>query len=244
MIIINKNIKLGFSVFIKTVLLTLMVWIIHISVVAIVIGWVNPQIEGYNVYYTEDGGQTTQEIYETFNIDDKKIEEYKNKDNYLVVAKPGKLSSNISNAINIAVTVCSLLLATAMYFTEFWNMGDIDANNFELRGVKYNKKRPLVIALLGYSPFILSYILLVVFKALNVLPSYSRLFYYINYYAYYIISLITPNLNGAYDLLINTILVCVILIPIPTICYGAYILGTKHIDIKRKIIYKKENNNG
>lgn len=235
---------MGLSVFIKTALLAVMVWVINISVVAIAIGWVNPQIEGYNVYYTEDGGETVSEIYETFDIKDKEIEKYKDKENYIVVAKPGKISGGVSTALNIFITVSSLLLAVAMYFTEFWNMGDVDANNFELRGVTYNKKRPAIIALIGYSPFILSYILLVVFKVFNLFPAYSKLFYYFNYYAYYIIGLITPNINLASDSLLSVILTGVILIPIPVICYVAYILGTKHIDIKRNIIYKKEKKNG
>lgn len=220
-----------------------MVWIINISLVAIAVAMTKPE-DGYTIVYSEDEGTTVSEVYTHYHKDgeDLKYKDYENKENYYKRSIPGKLNSTTATALNVFTTISGLLLAIATYFTEFWNMGDIDANNFELRGVAYSKKRPLLIALLGYSPFILSYILLVVFKLLSLFPNYTKIFYYGNYYAYYILSLIMPNLNLAADSLISVLLSGVILIPIPVICYVAYILGTKHIDIKRKLIYKKEEN--
>ena len=219
-----------------------MVWIINISLVAIAVAITKPE-DGYTIVYSEDEGKTTSEVYTHYHKDgeDLKYSEYENKENYYKRTISGKLNSTTSSAINIITTISSLLLAVATYFTEFWNMGDIDANNLELRGVKYSKKRPIFIALIGYSPFILSYVLLVAFKLLNLFPNYTRIFYYLNYYAYYLLSLMMPNLNLAADNLLSVVLSGVVLIPIPLICFGAYILGTKHIDIKRKLIYKKED---
>ena len=231
MITITKQAKLTAAVFFKTVVLVLMVWIINISLVAIAVAITKPE-DGY-----------TSEVYTHYHKDgeDLKYSEYENKENYYKRTISGKLNSTTLAAINIITTISGLLLAIATYFTEFWNMGDIDANNLELRGVKYSKKRPIFIALIGYSPFILSYVLLVAFKLLNLFPNYTRIFYYLNYYAYYLLSLIMPNLNLAADNLLSVVLSGVVLIPIPLICFGAYILGTKHIDIKRKLIYKKED---
>ena len=242
MITISKQARLGMAVFFKTVVLVIMVWIINISLVAVAVAITKPE-EGYTIVYSEDEGTTVSEVYTHYHKDgeDLKYKDYENKENYYKRSIPGKLNSTTATALNIFTTISSLLLAVATYFTEFWRMGDIDANNFELRGVTYNKKAPLFIALAGYSPFILSYVLLVVFKICNLAPSYSRIFYYCNYYAYYILSLIMPNLNLATDSLLSVLLSGIILIPIPAICYIAYILGTKHIDIKRKLIYKKED---
>ena len=241
MITINKQTKLALAVFFKTVVLVAMVWIINISLVAIAVAITKPE-DGYTIVYSEDEGTTTSEVYTHYHKDgeDLKFKEYENKENYYKRSIPGKLNSTTLTAINIFTSLSGLLLAIATYFTEFWNMGDVDANNLELRGVAYNKKRPLFIALAGYSPFILSYILLVAFKLLNLFPNYTKIFYYANYYAYYVLSLIMPNLNLAADSLLRVILSGVVLIPVPVICYTAYILGTKHIDIKRKLIYKKE----
>ena len=242
MIIISKHAKLAVAVFFKTVVLVLMVWIINISMVAIAVAITKPE-EGYTIVYSEDEGTTTSEVYTHYHKDgeDPKFKEYENKENYYKRSIPGKLNSTTATALNLFTTISSLLLAVATYFTEFWNLGDVDANNLELRGVTYNKKRPLLIALLGYSPFILSYIVLVSFKLLNLFPNYTKIFYYVNYYAYYILSLIMPNLNLAADSLAGVLLSGLVLIPVPVICYTAYILGTKHIDIKRKLIYKKED---
>ena len=242
MITITKQAKLTAAVFFKTVVLVLMVWIINISLVAIAVAITKPE-DGYTIVYSEDEGKTTSEVYTHYHKDgeDLKYSEYENKENYYKRTISGKLNSTTLAAINIITTISGLLLAIATYFTEFWNMGDIDANNLELRGVKYSKKRPIFIALIGYSPFILSYVLLVAFKLLNLFPNYTRIFYYLNYYAYYFLSLIMPNLNLAADNLLSVVLSGVVLIPIPLICFGAYILGTKHIDIKRKLIYKKED---
>ena len=173
-----------------------MVWIINISLVAIAVAITKPE-DGYTIVYSEDEGKTTSEVYTHYHKDgeDLKYSEYENKENYYKRTISGKLNSTTLAAINIITTISGLLLAIATYFTEFWNMGDIDANNLELRGVKYSKKRPIFIALIGYSPFILSYVLLVAFKLLNLFPNYTRIFYYLNYYAYYFLSLIMPNLN-------------------------------------------------
>ena len=219
-----------------------MVWIINISLVAIAVAITKPE-DGYTIVYSQDGGETQSEVYTHYHKDgeDLKYSEYENKENYYKRTISGKLNSTTLAAINIITTISGLLLAVATYFTEFWNMGDIDANNLELRGVKYSKKRPIFIALIGYSPFILSYVLLVAFKLLNLFPNYTRICYYLNYYAYYLLSLIMPNLNLAADNLLSVVLSGVVLIPIPLICFGAYILGTKHIDIKRNLIYTKED---
>lgn len=230
--------------FVKTILLTVMVWIINISLVAMAVGWVNPPPESYTVYYSEDDGQTMQEIITVKDLEDPEVQQYKDVKNYYIIAKSGKISENVSAALSIVTTIFGLALGVATFYTNFWNMGDIDANNFELRGTKYSKTRPLIIALAGYSPFILSYLLLIVFKIFNVFPLYSKVFYYLNYYAFYFIGLIMPNVNLTNDSLISVIAVGVILLIIPAICYLAYLLGTKHIDVRRKLIYKKEQNNG
>lgn len=221
-----------------------MVWIINVSLTAMAVGWVNPQPENYTVYTTEDGETLGDKVFVTNLKDDPKLEEYKNNKDYLIVPKPGKLSVNVTNALHIVTMVCGALLGIATYYTEFWNLGDVDANNHELLGKKPNKKAPLITALLGYSPFILSYLALLVCKIFNIFPTFGKIFYFINYYAFYFIDLLIPNYDLAKDGLLNIILVGLILIPIPLICYAAYILGTKHIDIRRKIMYKKENNNG
>lgn len=242
MITISKQAKLAIAVFFKTVVLVAMVWIINISLVAIAVAITKPE-DGYTIVYSEDEGTTVSEVYTHYHKDgeDLKYKEYENKENYYKRAIPGKLNETTSTALNVFTTISSLLLAVATYFTEFWNMGDVDANNFELRGVSYNKRTPIFVALAGFAPFILSYVLLVAFKLLNLFPIYTKIFYYLNYYAYYPLSLIMPNLNLASDSLLSVILSGVVLIPIPLICYLAYILGTKHIDIKRKLIYKKED---
>ena len=229
----------------KTVILICMVWIINLSLISISVSITKPT-DGYIVYYSEDGGKTLEEVYTHYHKDgqDKNLAKYENNEKYYKKDITGKLNDGLLTTLNIITTVCSLLLAVANFYHEFWALGDSDQARFELNNRPYNKKRPLIPIFLGYSPFILTYFILLISKLFNVLPSFSVWFYYLNFYAHYIISLLIPNAATTQNSLIGIILSIVVFVPIPAICYTAYIFGTKHIDIKKSLMYKKEKQNG
>ena len=241
MVKINRSLKLSGLVFIKTIVLVLMVFIINVSLVAIGIAITKPT-DGYTVYYSEDGGKTLDEVYTHYYKDgeDLKYNALKNDEHYYKKEIAGKLNDNVKNIIDVISYVCGFLLLIAIFYNEFWREGDKDATDFEFSKKPYNKYKGFKIALLGTSPFILSYIILIISKLFNILPSFSRYFYFINYYMYYIIGILIPNIETKDNGILNILATIIVLIPIPLICAIAYNLGTKHLDIKKSIMYKKE----
>ncbi len=235
----NKDIKLAILTFIKTAVLIIMVLIIHVSLVAIAVAFEKP-VAGYTVYESSDGGKTLTEVYTHYNSDgeDTKLAEYQNKPGYYKKEISGKISGSAETFINIFCLTASLLLSIGVFYQTYWDRGDGDATRSEIEQKTVKTRKGLIIALCGTAPMILSYILLVVSKIFNVLPVALKIFTVLNYHLFPVCEwLIGNNLSAAP--IINVILTALVLVPVPLVSAAAYILGTKHEDIKKKVLYKR-----
>lgn len=238
----KQNLKLCVRIFIKTLVMIAMVAIINVSTIAIAVAVEKP-VAGYTVYYSEDGGKTLNEVYTYYYADgeDTKYDNYKDDNHYYKKNIAGKISDGAKNGINIFCAVASILLMLAVFYTDLWAKGDKDATRFELSGAKYKKTQGLIDALLGTSPFILSFLILIAAKIFNVLPFFNKIYFYINYYLFPFLEplLVKESLNEISFIYI--LIAGIVLIPIPLICAIAYYLGSKHLNIKNKLMYKKED---
>lgn len=237
----KKELKFSGLLFVKTIVLILMVIVIHFSLVTIAVSVTQPR-EGYVIYHSTDGGETVEEVYTHYYADgeDTRIAQYEGKEGYYQSYIPGKLSSGIQTGIGIFTTVSSLLLMIAMYYNDLWRRGDADATRKELSGVGFRKSQGLIDGAIATIPFALTWVMLVICKLANILPEYIKIYRYCNYHLFYFIDLLLPYNTTAENSLLNVLLCFLLLLPVPLICMGAYILGYKHIDIRRSLIYKKK----
>ncbi|MBQ0111075.1 MAG: hypothetical protein KBS41_04030 [Oscillospiraceae bacterium] len=235
----SKNIKATVTVLIKSVVLAVMVFIINFSLMTILVSATKPS-DGYTVYKTENGKQT--EVYTHYYKDgeDKNLEKYKSLDGYSKKALPGTLSQNYKDAINIFTCVAALCLIIAGFYTPFWKMGDDDANKNQLMNAPYNRNRAWYISIIGTSPYILSWLILLVCKIAGIGNSYFQYYRILNYHYYYLIDWFLPNNTFTNNSIIGVLALVITLVPVVAVSVGAYRMGEKHIDIKNRIMYKKK----
>ncbi len=235
----SKIIKAIFTVFIKSVVLSVMVFIINFSLITILVSVTKPS-DGYTVYKNENGKQT--EIYTHYYKDgeDTNLEKYKDADGYYKKALSGTLSQNYKNAINLFTGAAAVCLIIAGFYTPFWKMGDSDATKYELNHTPYNKNRVWYIAVIGTSPYILSWVALAVCKIANSGNSYFKFYRIFNYHYYYLIDWLLPENRLTDNSLLEVLALCITLVPVVATSVIAYRLGEKHVDIKKRIVYKKE----
>ena len=235
----SKNIKAIFTVFIKSVVLAVMVFIINFSLITIFVSVTKPS-DGYTVYKNENGKQTEVYTYYYKDGEDTNLEKYKDADGYYKKDLSGTLSQNYKNAINAFTGVAAVCLIIAGFYTPFWKMGDSDATRYELNKTPYNKNRAWYISIIGTSPYILSWVALAVCKIAGGGNSYFKFYRIFNYHYYYLIDWLLPQNDLTANPLLGVLALCVTLVPVVAVAVIAYRLGEKHVDIKKRIVYKKE----
>lgn len=142
-------------------------------------------------------------------------------------------------AVDVVVQLMMLAIVAAFPYSTLWALGDKDAN-----GVRFHRKKPqlfrgLIIGALGNIPYFILYVLLFVSKCGVITPSYLGI--------YRLIHLpFLPYINGVLNTAIATtteasvwqlLALLPVVLVIPAVSCGAYILGYKEISLRDCIVY-------
>lgn len=218
-------------------------FLIYASVTIIAVGGETKEI-GYKILYSEDG-QSYEEVYSHYysDGDDLKFKEYDGKEKYYKTPIRSELSENSTNIVRWISQVVSLVIWFSMIYGIFWKAGDSNADFAELGNAKLDKFKGIKAGLLADIPVFLAYAVLVISYVFKVLPSYPKIYKILTYFMFGFNDIfIKGTINGFVITPLSIILSAIVLLPIPLMSSYAYFMGQKHIIIKEKIIYKKEEN--
>ena len=227
---------------IRTVVAALIAFVLYISVTTIFVGAETKEI-GYKILHSQDG-QNFDEVYSHYYADgeDTRFKDYDGKEEYYKTPIRSQLSSKFTNIARWSSQSLAFILWCATVYSILWKVGDADGNMTELGDKPRDKFKGLKIGLLADLPIAVLYILLIITSVLKIFPSYPRIYKILTYFMFaFNDTFIKATGNGFATTFWGVFLSAIVLLPLPIVSAYAYFMGQKHIIIKEKIIYKKED---
>lgn len=255
----RENIKMAFSVFGKTILVTIMSIFIYISLTSIMVGLTTKTI-GYRIVdYDEQGNEIVLE--EHLLADEESSVEGSVDEASSQLEESGSETSgegegttttsstarrvyfrndmpqSAAIAQDVICQIITLILIVIFPYTALWSKGDRDKNNVNFGHMPEDKLRGLKVGLMASIPSLLAYIGLIVCKFVPV-DWYWVIYKYVNMAFYPILTAIGGAATLTADLSIGAIALTFLpMLVVPLVCYGGYMLGYKQISISEKFIY-------
>lgn len=198
---------------------------------------------GYNIYSVDKNGERKEKLYTYYYADgkDEKMEELKEEDiEYKTEYIRSDLSLGGSIAYAVITQIICLAVLVAFIYSQLSKLGKTDNTDVNYKGYAEDKLKGLKIGLVTAAPFILFYLVHIVF-ALGVKPDFSMAYYRIvNYIFYPVLNFVIGNADVAVgDLgVIEFILALLPLLVVPVAAHFSYIIGYKKIEFFDKLIYK------
>lgn len=142
-------------------------------------------------------------------------------------------------AVDVIASICMLLILAAFPYSIVWSRGDRDKNSVNFGHMQEDKLRGLKVGLISAIPAGIAYIVLIVSKIFDVLPTYVFFYRLGNVPFLPLLNAIIPDTVKTTAQLpwgsILGMLVCVVYVP--AVCCLAYFLGYKQISLSEKFIY-------
>lgn len=232
------------KLWVKILISTIMAFFVIFSTTLIFTALFTENI-GYNVYTVDENGERDELLYTYRNSDgeDSKYEEYKEK--YGDLAKEeiySDLTSGESIVYAVVTQIICLAVLVSFVYSQLSKLGRTDNTNVSYKGYAEDKFKGLKIGIVTAAPFIIFYLVHIVF-ALGVKPDFSMAYYRIvNYIFYPVLNFVIGNADVTVgDLsVIDFVLAFLPLAVVPLTAQISYILGYKKIEFSDNFIYKKE----
>ncbi len=231
------NGRLAVGVFFRMVLSTFFCLIMFFSMSVLSVSLFGKNV-GYVLYeYDKDGKATVveQHRYEAGEeeIDASELPSGQRVENIREVP------ASAQTGVDILVQLMMLAIVAAFPYSTLWSLGDKDAN-----GVRFHRKKPqlfrgLIIGCLGNIPYFVLYVLLFVSKLGVISPAYLGIYRLINLpFLPYINMVVDTAVSTATDAAVWQLLALLpVVLVIPAVSCGAYILGYKEISLRDRIVY-------
>ncbi len=234
--------KNGLSLFLKTLVILIMSFILTISINVLAIAGFTENI-GYNAYVSDENGDKIAEYtHYSADGDDTELAEYEEK-GYTV--QKNSIRSELKGkgyVISQVVTqFLSLVILCVFVYNSLFVIGNKDFNAVKFKRQKSDILKGLKIGLVSVIPYFAVYLVCVV-CAIGVKPDLPiSLFNLCNFYIYQILVAIVNGSKYVGDLAVwQFILILLSLTVIPLISCGSYILGYKDVFWFDKFIFKKK----
>ena len=182
------------------------------------------EIKQLYTYYYEDGDDTQKEIYKDkgYNLTEFSIRS--------VVPKGTRIFWHI-----VSQVFCFIIMFTFIY-NILAKQGNKDSNLVNYKSQKEDKLKGLKIGLIAVAPSFVMLLYAAISKKVTI-----AMFAFLNSYLYDLISIICGGAKSFAELQIwQTLLLFILLVIIPLVSWGSYLLGYKSISISEKIIYKNK----
>lgn len=152
------------------------------------------------------------------------------------------LRTTLPNGISVASDILSQLfmaiILISMPYSILWMQGDRDANKVQFGHMDKDLYRGLKVGAMAAIPSLLAYIVLLISRLFDVLPSYPFIFRFLNASFLPIVNRTFVNVKTSADIpAISFLILFLFILVVPAVCTLAYYLGYRHISISEKIIY-------
>lgn len=151
------------------------------------------------------------------------------------------ISSSGSQIIRTLIQIACIIGIVSFVYPVCHRFGDMDAPLVNVGQKKYSPLKGLYAGLLATSPFILSGILLLIFKMFNIFPVFVNYFKIINSFFFpYLYSIMPVDFTLAEISYSSIFASLATLVVIPLVCMFAYMLGLGRFSFGEKVFYKKK----
>lgn len=231
--------KLVAHCIIRTVLASIMAFILYASFSSIAVGMYTEEI-GYTVLYSEDE-QSYDTVYEHYYKDgeDKNLAKYEKDTRYYKTPIRSSLDDKKKQSVMWIAQIVSALVWFATIYSIMWSAGDSDANKAEFGDSKRDRLKGVKAALCAEIPFFVLFLMVALSEVIGKGKTIETVYEIFTYYSFTINNLFLPiqSITDVFGLLLG-------FLPLPLFAAFGYLMGEKHIVIRDKILYKKEQNNG
>lgn len=198
---------------------------------------------GYSIYSVDKDGKRQEKLYTYYYADgeDNQIEQLK-KDEVEFQTEYIRSDLGLGGSIVYAVIsqIICLAVLVAFVYSQLSKLGKADNTNVNYKGYAEDKLKGLKIGFVTAAPFIIFYLVHIVF-ALGVKPDFSMAYYRIvNYIFYPVLNFVIGNANVTVGDLspLDFVLAFLPLLVVPVAAHFSYIIGYKKIEFFDRLIYK------
>ena len=244
----KEIIKNGALLWLRTIVVTVMCLIICVSMSVLVSAGFSEDL-GYYAYGQKEDSDESELLYTYYKADgeDTKKAGYE-ADGYTVTTQKISRRSNTGNIVFLTVSqIFCTLLTVAFVYPNLWQLGAKDSNLVKFKHKVSDPLKGLKIGLVGTIP---SFLLFGGFFACKF--AYPKLPYaiyrFLNCTNYSFVYLIggegsNPQVTVGETEIWRFILLFLLLLIIPAVAFGAYLLGFKDISLGERFIYKNVKKN-
>lgn len=236
--------KLAFNCFMRTVLATVIGFIIYISFNALAVGFFTEDI-GYTVKYSEDGSEY-KDVYTYYyeEGEDTRLQQYisdTEESNYYKQSIRSTLTKGQTLAVRWVSQVAVFIIWVSMIYSVMWAAGDADATKQDFGGKKYSKSRGFKIGLAAGSPFIAAYVFLLINQIFDLFKIYPTIYKIITWFAFALNDTFLTAVDGKLVFTFSgAVVLSLAVVALPVLAGLSYLTGGKHIVVKEKIIYENK----
>lgn len=235
--------KLGFKLYGKVVLATVMAFFIVISVNVIATGLMSEET-GYKAYGVKEESQEQELLYEYSNSDgeDTQKEKYEEQGYTITTEKIYRIKKSGVTFFHITSQFFSLMILTVFIYSFLWKVGTKDNNLARFGHITADKFRGFKIGLVACIPYAVFVLALFVLRFIARTNVSTALIEFLNSHIYSFTSLVLGEnafLDISFIRLFGLLLLGLI---VPIISGISYLIGFKDIAIGEKILYKKKKN--
>lgn len=197
---------------------------------------------GYSaVVFDKDNNEVDRYAYYSADGEDTKLAEYPEADGYKISKQSVRSQlSGAGSAVNRILTqVFTLALTIGFIYPKLWQLGAKDSNLVKFKHRESDPLRGLKIGLIAQIPALL--LLISFFAFMRKVP--LKLYALLNSPFYALIDIIGGAKSFSQLNILQSAALFLLLLIVPAICAGAYLLGLKDISLSEKFIYSKKQNN-
>ena len=230
----DGNVQFAAKTFLRMVISTILCVFMYCSVSIISLGVLGENV-GYRIYDT-DGALIEEAIYAAG--EEKKSSEDLPSDQYIEQIR--EVPAGVQTGVDVVVQIMMLLIVGAFPYGMLWSLGDRDSNGVRFHHKKYQPLRGLIIGSIANIPYFLLYILLFLSKAGVITPGYLGIFRLVHLpFLPYINMVLNSSLTLTPEASVWQLIgILPVVLVIPVVCCGAYILGFKQISLHERATYK------
>ncbi len=233
--------KSGWQVWLRLILASLLCFVVWLSIDAMAFNFVS-DVTGYEIYAFDENGENPQLVTShTYTEGEDRTAEIKLEENQ-VMMKTRTVAPGNKAVINVISSVFTWLIFGLFPYNMMWEKGDHDENFVHIGRIKQDTLFGLKAGLVATIPSAILYLLLILGKFGVFPPEILKWHRLINTAFIPYIDAVEMGANTAPELSFGSLLaVGATLLFVPLVCCVGYYLGFRHISIRERMVYKKNN---
>ncbi len=233
--------KLGFKLYGKVVIATIMAFFVVISVNVIANGFMSQEV-GYQAYGIKEGSEKQELLYEHLFSDgeDTQKEKFKEQGYKITEQKTLRITKSGETFFLIAAQIFSLMILMAFIYSFMWKEGIRDNNLTKFGHIKADKLKGLKVGFVASIPYGLFMLVLFVMRFITHTNFSAVLIQFLNSHVYSFTWLLIKNDSFLDISFIRMLGLLALGLVVPIISGMAYLIGFKDISLGEKLLYKKK----